>query len=606
MIKSVHDYQIDDVFKKDAGFCYIIPKYQRDYTWNQYNWKDLYDDICENDYGYFIGSIICIDNSSDAFQLKQLEVVDGQQRLTTLCLLLTAIYNLLKEHKAELSEDDEDELPSLRKSIICKDAPNGIILCPQIQNNNLADFIAVMADNGLVKTGKKQKNWGNRKIAKCYKYFLSRLSQDIEANGNAVETLLSIKRKVSKAIIVKIEVGSHAEAYTLFESLNNRGTPLTAIDLMKNSILAKAENAGMSCDECFDRWQELLGFLTDDYGVQERFFRHYYNAFKNVLNEPFRSDDQKRKDPLGYIATRSNLLSIYEELINHDLPVFLDSIMDCGEIYARFIDPDLMPANLKRAMKALNHIQGAPGYLLLLYLFRWQEKLELSDENLASIISLMTKFFVRRNLTDIPNTRDLTRIFMDIIATIEKDSVSGKEIYDCIYGILAEKSASDDLFADKLRGDIYEENVGAARFVLCALAEQAMTNETWTDLWEQNEYNGKKVYKWTIEHIFPEGKNVPECWVEMIASGDKSLAEEYLDRYVHKIGNLTITGYNSSLSNLAFEAKRDRINKQNRFVGYKNGLEINAEIAQKESWTIKDIETRTEALVEKLITIYKL
>ena len=606
MIKSVHDYQIDDVFKKDAGFCYIIPKYQRDYTWNQYNWKDLYDDICENDYGYFIGSIICIDNSSDAFQLKQLEVVDGQQRLTTLCLLLTAIYNLLKEHKAELSEDDEDELPSLRKSIICKDAPNGIILCPQIQNNNLADFIAVMADNGLVKTGKKQKNWGNRKIAKCYKYFLSRLSQDIEANGNAVETLLSIKRKVSKAIIVKIEVGSHAEAYTLFESLNNRGTPLTAIDLMKNSILAKAENAGMSCDECFDRWQELLGFLTDDYGVQERFFRHYYNAFKNVLNEPFRSDDQKRKDPLGYIATRSNLLSIYEELINHDLPAFLDSIMDCGEIYARFIDPDLMPANLKRAMKDLNHIQGAPGYLLLLYLFRWQEKLELSDENLASIISLMTKFFVRRNLTDIPNTRDLTRIFMDIIATIEKDSVSGKEIYDCIYGILAEKSASDDLFADKLRGDIYEENVGAARFVLCALAEQAMTNETWTDLWEQNEYNGKRVYKWTIEHIFPEGKNVPECWVEMIAGGDKSLAEEYLDRYVHKIGNLTITGYNSSLSNLAFEAKRDRINKQNRFVGYKNGLEINAEIAQKESWTIKNIETRTEALVEKLITIYKL
>ena len=92
MIKSVHDYQIDDVFKKDAGFCYSIPKYQREYTWGQYQWKDLYDDICENDYGYFIGSIICIDNSSDAFQIKELEVVDGQQRLTTLCLLLTAIY----------------------------------------------------------------------------------------------------------------------------------------------------------------------------------------------------------------------------------------------------------------------------------------------------------------------------------------------------------------------------------------------------------------------------------------------------------------------------------------------------------------------------------
>lgn len=65
MIKSVHDYQIDDVFKKDAGFCYMIPKYQREYTWGQYQWKDLYDDICENDNGYYIGSIICIDNSSE-------------------------------------------------------------------------------------------------------------------------------------------------------------------------------------------------------------------------------------------------------------------------------------------------------------------------------------------------------------------------------------------------------------------------------------------------------------------------------------------------------------------------------------------------------------
>lgn len=295
MIKSVHDYEISDVFKKDAGFCYVIPKYQREYTWNQYNWKDLFDDICENDNGYFIGSIICIDNSSDAFQLKQLEVVDGQQRLTTLCLFLTAIYNRLKDHKGDLSEDDEDELPSLRKSIICKDAPNGIILCPQIQNNNNADFLAVMFDNGLVKSGKKEKNWGNRKIAKCYKYFLSRLDQDIEKSGNAVETLLEIKRKVSKAILVKIEVGSHAEAYTLFESLNNRGTPLTAIDLMKNLILARAEKAGLSCDECFDKWQDLLGYLTDDYGTQERFFRQYYNAFKNSLNEPFRTDDQKRK-----------------------------------------------------------------------------------------------------------------------------------------------------------------------------------------------------------------------------------------------------------------------------------------------------------------------
>ena len=606
MIKSVHDYQIDDVFKKDAGFCYVIPKYQREYTWGQYQWKDLYDDICENDFGYFIGSIICIDNSSDAFQIKELEVVDGQQRLTTLCLLLTAIYNRLKEHKDELDEDDEDELPALKKSIICKGSFNGLILCPQIQNNNQADFNVVMYENGLLKSAKKEKNWGNRKIAKCYKYFLQRLDQDIEESGDAVTTLLEIKRKVSKAVLVKIEVGNHAEAYTLFESLNNRGTPLTAIDLMKNLILARAERSGLTCDDCFEDWQTLLGYLTDDYSTQERFFRQYYNAFKNRLNEPFRTDEQRKKDPLGYIATRSNLLSIFEELINRALPGFMADVLACGEIYSELILSSDDKTKFTNSLIELSRIQGAPSYLLLMYLFKNQAELKLQDSILQDTIKLLTRFFVRRNITDTPNTRDLNKIFMQIISDVEEKSLVGSTIYQHIYGELARWSASDEIFEEKLKGDIYEENVGVARFVLCAIAQKAMTTETWTDLWEQNDYSGKKVFKWTIEHIFPEGRNIPDTWVEMIAGGDRSLANEYLEQYVHKIGNLTITGYNSTLSNHSFVEKRDRLNAQKLYVGYKNGLEINKELAEKDSWTVQDIIDRTNKLVAQLVVMYKL
>lgn len=606
MIKSVHDYQIDDVFKKDAGFCYSIPKYQREYTWGQYQWKDFYDDICENDFGYFIGSIICIDNSTDAFQIKELEVVDGQQRLTTLCLLLTAIYNRLKQHKDELDEDDEDELPTLRKSIICKGASNGLILCPQIQNNNQADFNVVMFENGLLKNAKKEKNWGNRKIAKCYKYFLHRLDQDIEESGDAVTTLLEVKRKVSKAVLVKIEVGSHAEAYTLFESLNNRGTPLTAIDLMKNLILARAERSGMTCDDCFDDWQILLGYLTDDYSTQERFFRQYYNAFKNKLNEPFRTDGQRKKDPLGYIATRSNLLSIFEELINRDLSGFMSDILACGKIYSQFILSNDDMTKYTNSLTELSRIQGAPSYLLLMYLFKKQTELQIQDGDLQDTINLLTRFFVRRNITDTPNTRDLNKIFMQIISDVERMNITGNTIYQHIYEELVRWSVSDDVFEEKLKGDIYEENVGVARFVLCAIAQKAMTTETWTNLWEQNDYGGKKVFKWTIEHIFPEGKNIPEKWVDMIAGGDRKLANEYREQYVHKIGNLTVTGYNGTLSNLSFVEKRDRLNAQKLNVGYRNGLEINKELAEKDSWTVQDIIERTNKLVSQLLEMYKL
>lgn len=298
-----------------------------------------------------------------------------------------------------------------------------------------------------------EKNWGNRKIAKCYKYFLQRLDQDIEESGDAVKTLLEIKSKVSKAVLVKIEVGSHAEAYTLFESLNNRGTPLTAIDLMKNLILARAERSGMTCDDCFEDWQTLLGYLTDDYSTQERFFRQYYNAFKNRLNEPFRTDGQRKKDPLGYIATRSNLLSIFEELISRDLSGFMSDILVCGEIYSRLILSTDDKTKYTNSLTDLSRIQGAPSYLLLMYLFKNQATLEVADADILETIKLLTRFFVRRNITDTPNTRDLNKIFMQIISDVEEGKLTGTAIYQHIYDELVRWSATDELFEKKLKGD---------------------------------------------------------------------------------------------------------------------------------------------------------
>ena len=139
------------------------------------------------------------------------------------------------------------------------------------------------------------------------------------------------------------------------------------------------------------------------------------------------------------------------------------------------------------------------------------------------------------------------------------------------------------------------------RYILCKLAEKAMTQESWTDLWKRTD---KKVFVWTIERILPEGENIPQCWVDMIAGGDRNLAKKYLEEYVHKIGNLTITGYNSTLSNKSFEEKRDRKSKDGHFIGYRNGLEINIDIAQKGAWTIDDIKARTKSLVTDVLTLF--
>lgn len=606
MIQNVNKYPIDEILKKDASFYYVIPKYQREYTWSYKEWDALYDDITENIEGYFIGSIICI-NTGDS-NYPRLEVIDGQQRLTTLCLFLLAIYRRLNEHKEEMDEDDLFEISWIRKALQnSKNANNGLILLPQVQNYNQDDFSTVMFENGILKYAKKMPSYGRRKIYRCFSHFLYKIDQDLKESDDKVATLLEIKKKVCNAMLVKIEVSSHSDAYILFESLNNRGTPLTAIDLMKNLIMARAEKVGLTVDECFEQWKELLEYLTDDYATQERFFRYYYNAFKNKLNEPFRKDDLKKKDPLGIVATKSNLLQIYEKLINYDLQGFLDQILTVGRIFAELRDMEDDKTPYRRALLDLSRIQGVPSYQLLMFLIHNKEEIQLTEDVIIKIVNLLKIFFVRRNVTDYPGTRDLNRIFMDTIASIENTGVKGDAVYATVVDILSKWVASDDLFEKRLNGDIYKENIGATRFILCALAQKSMTKETWTDLWEYKQYekSNHNVFIWTIEHIFPEGENIPQAWVDMIAGGNRDLANEYLQKYVHKLGNLTITGYNSSLSNFSFVQKRDRTNKEGKFIGYKNGLEVNHELANKDGWTINDIEERTERLVNEVLDLYR-
>ena len=112
---------------------------------------------------------------------------------------------------------------------------------------------------------------------------------------------MRVREAVEQAILVKIEVASHADAFVLFESLNNRGMPLTPVDLIKNHLLAESERKRvMDVDEAFQLWNEMLTNLGDNYATQERFLRHYYNAFKAELPEI----------PSAPVATRTNLIRI--------------------------------------------------------------------------------------------------------------------------------------------------------------------------------------------------------------------------------------------------------------------------------------------------------
>lgn len=614
MIKTVGQTTIADIFSINSDRVYRIPKYQREYTWGVNEWNALFNDVTENDFGYFLGSYICVNGGSLSGTI--LEVIDGQQRFTSITLLLTALYEKLASHRSDLDDDDLTDLANLKNELANKKqkfTANGgknteftqrLVL--QKQNLNDEDYAFILSDVGII-TLKKNKpaNFGNRRIAKAYRHFCKLIDEEVlelkqdNSHMSDVGALFQIVRKFESAVLVGIEVDTNKDAYMLFESLNHRGVPLSALDLIKNTLIAQAE-ASLNADNAYEQWKQILSDVgQDDYAVQERFFRQYYNAFRDELNKPYTSSGKMYY--LGYLATRTTLLDIYEKMIKSNYSTLLNDITEKAKKYSIIVNNSEDEYSYTSALQNLARISGAPSYMLLLYILSNQKELALTDDNVNSVITILITFFVRRNLTDVPNTRKLTQLFIDIIAALRKKQ--GEDIVALIHSELRAVSATDVVFEEKLRGPIYEENPEAARFVLCSIESQHQTREIYSDLWSRDSSNK---YIWTIEHIFPEGENIPQEWIDMIAAGDKEKAKKLRIEYVHTLGNLTVTGYNQNLSNMSFEQKRDRKSKdKSKEMGYRNGLYLNSDVVINETWTIGKIKNRTDKLVKILLDMYK-
>lgn len=602
MINSVEDPTVANILSTDMLKIYDIPRYQREYTWNQRDWANLYDDITQNDAGYFLGSFIVVNGTVNSkMDTIHYEVIDGQQRLTTLSLLLAALYTRIMEHKDSIDDDMMlDDIRPLRNRLILKSDKSMTRVIPQVQNHNLEDYRWILKEHiGLDAVMQKPKFLGLRKMSKAFNYFYDRLGEDVGGRDGieCVRCLLDICRLVCSAVVVQITVDSHADAYTLFASLNNRGVPLSAVDLIKNMLLGKV--AGVDdgqLDYYFERWQEVLHNLGDDYKTQERFFRQNYDAFRREVNKPFIGESGSQL-PLGSVATRSNLLKIYEKRMEADdgaLKV-LDELTENSALYSKIIglDQEGPDSELSNQLLELSRAQGVASYLMLLFLFKKQNQLELKDETLALLVKLLVCFFVRRNLTDTPPTRDLERLFISICESLESEGLKGIAAAEYIKKRLVDVSASDASFKERLEGPIYDVNPDMTRYILTVIASPSVTKEM-KPLWERYASGN---YVWTIEHIFPQGKNIPDEWVKMVADGDMSKAIEVQEKQVHTLGNLTITGYNSKLSNMPFVTKRDRKDVYGANVGYRNGLNLNDELVNTDTWTSEQIQERTDKLV---------
>ena len=364
-------------------------------------------------------------------------------------------------------------------------------------------------------------------------------------------------------------------------------------------------------DTTYDQWQELLEFVPE-YDNQLRFLRQYYNAFK--VNESIRQERISR-------ATRSNILQIYEKLIKKNAQKTFDELLNKGAEYGKFLETN-QEENLKVAklLTELNMVGAASSYTVLLYLFSQRNKF-ISENTIEEVLSFLIKYYVRRNVTDYPSTRELDGINIDVVEKchkqlLEEGNISSNTVIEAHLNNSKAKPESLEDFQEWLESDMFINNAGMTRYLLWKLDSISHSREYAPDLWKRNPNNGN--YVWTIEHVLPQGENLPKKWIEMVADGDKKEAKEIQVEWAHKLGNLTLSAYNSNLSNKSFEEKQSKsqrnILNEELQIGYKNGLALNQlpfkingrkeSLASAQAWDTQMIEARTEAMVKRIIDIF--
>jgi hypothetical protein len=623
---QAHDMPLTKLINVDQGARehFHVPKYQREYTWRRWQLEQLLNDIEDNDQGYFMGSIICVNDAQTLGPGDEIifEVVDGQQRLTTLSLLLATIYYKLSEaiHSyTPADEQDEEEaksaLTNIRAKLIKrkKDAKPGEVgsfntgkntyflrVQPSAQNHNLEDYRYLLSSAGVVEDQAKPRFVGIRQLARAYTYFEERVPSDVPC-------LLNLLGKINQLMFVQITVGTQSDAFTLFESLNNRGVPLSAMDIIKNKMLAQMEKKhGVDIDESFERWQSIVAAIPDAKD-QERFLRHFYNAFKH--RGQIRVEKVTR-------ATRSLVIRIYETLINRDAALLFGDLVEAGGVHGQLLSASFPKVRISRGITELARIGSVPAYQLLLYLLSLEASSFEERDFVEKVVELLGRYFVRRNVTDTPPTRQIDQAMIDVIeSSAERLKKDEKLKYDWFVHELAThaKPATVEQFKTALSGDIYGNNSAMARYVLIQLDQQSHSREYQPDLWARDE---RERFVWTIEHVLPQGDRLPKHWVDMIANGDPIEAAEIQQRCAHLLGNLTLSGYNSDLARAPFE-KKQKLAKDRSFlghkinIGYQNKLSLNSlpfavngaelSLATTPDWNEALVEARTNALVEMVV-----
>ncbi|GAA7738554.1 DUF262 and DUF1524 domain-containing protein [Helicobacter pylori] len=529
----------------------VIPIYQRLYSWEKEQCKQLWDDIVKTGgsdqiEGHFIGSILYmldrITHSNNA-----LLIIDGQQRLTTITLLLTALRNHLS---------DEDEFL-------------GKFSCQKIQNRYLINsdkdgdkkFRLILSESDkdtllyLIDKDRRKPSDPSLKIVENFKLF----EEWIRKNTDKLETIF---KGLDKLTIVWISLGEKDDPQLIFESMNSKGMELAQTDLIRNYIVMETE---IEKQEGFYNkyWRAMEENFKQNKKLFDRFVRHYLTIktrdTPNIKKVYVALKDYRQKEGIGI-----------EDLLK-DLQKYCGYF--CQIVFKKEADKDL-----NKALGFLVDLEMDVVYPLLLELYSDYSDGVLSKDDFIPIIALIESYICRRAVCGL-GTNSLNKVFPSFTKHIQKDEYF--KSLKAHFGSLTEKQRfpNNDEFKD------------------CFITIDFYSFQKREYFFERLENFDRKervyTHEYTIEHIMPQ--TLGEEWKRDLGENFQAIH----DKYLHTIGNLTKTGYNSEYRNESFQEKRDMEK------GFKDSpLRLNQSLRDLESFGEEEIKKRANDLADLALKIW--
>lgn len=547
---------------------FIVPIFQRNYSWQKSQYEQLWFDILraskfKEKQNHFIGSIVYIDMGTPAGRPQQLLLIDGQQRLTTISILLCAIKDYVQKFNLETKLIN---LAKIKNQFLYNSDEIDEDRYKLLLNVQDKETYIKLIDNTIFTVNKPATN-----IIKCYEFFYERIEDFIKQYGQIDE----IYAGIFKLSLVSISLDKDSDnPQMIFESMNSTGKDLSQTDLLRNYLLMD---------------------LTPE--KQTRLYKTYWKPMEELFGEDIYKNDVNKfdyfirdfltlKSDTGYICKINNVYENFKRYYldnNCEKFAVLKDLFTYAKYYACIDLLQEKDDELKLYWQEFKKLDSHVVYPFLLKLYDDYSRQILIKEDFKKILQVVISYLWRRAICEIP-TNSLSKTFATLYQAVDKDDYVNSIIKAFVFKSSYKRFPSDYEVREKLQTkDIYH-------FRLRKYLLEALENYYHKEPIDLNTAN------YTIEHIMPQNIEHNLSWQQMLGED----WQEVHSLYLHTLGNLTITGYNAEMSNKSFGEK---VNGES---GFKHShLKLNESIAQCDVWNKKAIQRRTNILTDIILKIWK-